>query len=150
MNVRALLGPLAAATLALAAGCGGDEHSDLREELNQLTKDMRGRVDPLPQVRPYEPVPYTAETQVDPFRPERPEEVEQIVDAALFDGEFAVHVGFAERQPRTNCEANARPPIMDPHGHGRSWPVPATVGNTHSFAPTSSSLREMLFHNGTR
>ncbi|HKU46531.1 MAG TPA: pilus assembly protein PilP, partial [Burkholderiales bacterium] len=61
MSARALLGPLAAATLALAAGCGGDEHSDLREELNQLTKDMRGRVDPLPQVRPYEPVPYTAE-----------------------------------------------------------------------------------------
>jgi type IV pilus assembly protein PilP len=32
---------------------------------------MRGRVDPLPQVRPYEPVPYTAEGQIDPFRPER-------------------------------------------------------------------------------
>jgi type IV pilus assembly protein PilP len=35
------------------------------------TKDFRGRVDPLPQVRPYEPVPYTAEELVDPFRPER-------------------------------------------------------------------------------
>ncbi len=32
---------------------------------------MRGRVEPLPQVRPYEPVPYTAEGQIDPFRPER-------------------------------------------------------------------------------
>jgi len=60
----------AAATLALA-GCGGEEHSDLKQELNQLTKDLRGRVDPLPQVKPYEPVPYTAEGQVDPFRPER-------------------------------------------------------------------------------
>jgi type IV pilus assembly protein PilP len=58
------------AVLSLA-GCGGDEHSDLREELNQLTKDLRGRVDPLPQVKPYEPVPYTAEGQIDPFRPER-------------------------------------------------------------------------------
>jgi type IV pilus assembly protein PilP len=58
--------------LALAlAGCGGDEHGDLKEELHQLTKDLRGRVDPLPQVKPYEPVPYTAEGQVDPFRPER-------------------------------------------------------------------------------
>ena len=57
--------------LALAlAGCGGDEHGDLKEELHQLTKDLRGRVDPLPQVKPYEPVPYTAEGQVDPFRPE--------------------------------------------------------------------------------
>jgi len=72
MSARVLLGrSLAAAAVVLAAGCGGDEHSDLREELNQLTKDMRGRVDPLPQVRPYEPVPYTAEAQIDPFRPER-------------------------------------------------------------------------------
>ena len=58
------------AALALAA-CSGDEHSDLKQELNQLTKDFRGRVDPLPQVKPYEPVPYTAEGQVDPFRPQR-------------------------------------------------------------------------------
>jgi type IV pilus assembly protein PilP len=58
------------AVLAVAA-CGGEEHSDLKQELNELTKDFRGRVDPLPQVRPYEPVPYTAEGQVDPFRPER-------------------------------------------------------------------------------
>jgi type IV pilus assembly protein PilP len=63
-----------AALLAVSivvAGCGADEHGDLKEELNQLTKDLRGRVDPLPQVRPYEPVPYTAEGVIDPFRPER-------------------------------------------------------------------------------
>ena len=59
-----------ASLLALGA-CGGDEHRDLRQELDQATKDFRGRVDPLPQVKPYEPVPYTAEGQVDPFRPER-------------------------------------------------------------------------------
>jgi type IV pilus assembly protein PilP len=57
--------------LLLLAGCGGEEHRDLKEELGNLTKDMRGRVDPLPQVKPYEPVPYTAEGQIDPFRPER-------------------------------------------------------------------------------
>jgi type IV pilus assembly protein PilP len=56
---------------AVLPGCGGDEHGDLKQELATLTKDMRGRVDPLPQVRPYEPVPYTAEGQIDPFRPER-------------------------------------------------------------------------------
>jgi type IV pilus assembly protein PilP len=62
-----------AAVLAVAAlaACGGEEHGDLKQELHQLTKDFRGRVDPLPQVYPYEPVPYTAEGQVDPFRPER-------------------------------------------------------------------------------
>ena len=72
MSTRARIAILfLAGVTALAAGCGGDEFSDLKEELNQLTKDLRGRVDPLPQVRPYEPVPYTAEGQIDPFRPER-------------------------------------------------------------------------------
>jgi len=56
---------------AALSACGGDEFGDLKKELNDLTKDMRGRVDPLPQVKPYEPVPYTAEAEVDPFRPER-------------------------------------------------------------------------------
>ena len=64
-----ILAALAAATLVGA--CGGEQHSDLKEELAQATKDFRGRVDPLPQVKPYEPVPYQGEGSVDPFRPER-------------------------------------------------------------------------------
>jgi type IV pilus assembly protein PilP len=55
----------------LLASCGGDEHGDLKRELADMTKDLRGRVDPLPQVKPYEPVPYKAEGEVDPFRPDR-------------------------------------------------------------------------------
>lgn len=66
---RALV--LALGCAALLAGCGGDEHGDLKKELAEATKDFRGRVEPLPQVKPYEPVPYTGEGQVDPFRPER-------------------------------------------------------------------------------
>jgi type IV pilus assembly protein PilP len=61
----------AAAALVLLASCGGEEFGDLKAELNERSKDFRGRVDPLPQVRPYEPVPYTAENVVDPFRPDR-------------------------------------------------------------------------------
>ena len=68
---EALAALLALGSIALLAACSGDEHGDLKQELNQLTKDVRGRVAPLPQVRPYEPVPYTAEAVVDPFRPER-------------------------------------------------------------------------------
>jgi len=72
MSLPAKLGKaVVVAAVAIAAGCGGEEHGDLKQELAQLTKDLRGRVDPLPQVRPYEPVPYTAEGQIDPFRPER-------------------------------------------------------------------------------
>ena len=59
------------ASTALLFACGGEQHSDLKQELGQLTKDLRGRVDPLPQVKPYEPVPYKGEGEVDPFRPER-------------------------------------------------------------------------------
>ena len=62
---------LALASLAVLAACSGEQHSDLKNELNELTNDLRGRVDPLPQVRPYEPVPYQAEGEVDPFRPDR-------------------------------------------------------------------------------
>jgi type IV pilus assembly protein PilP len=62
---------VAGAAILLLAGCGGEEHGDLKQELIVATKDFRGRVDPLPQVRPYEPVPYAAEELVDPFRPER-------------------------------------------------------------------------------
>ncbi len=71
MRSLVLRSALALAGGLALAGCGGEEHSDLKQELNQLTKDLRGRVDPLPQVRPYEPVPYKGEGEVDPFRPER-------------------------------------------------------------------------------
>jgi type IV pilus assembly protein PilP len=67
--IRAAL--IAAGCAALLAGCSPDEHGDLRKELAEATKDFRGRVEPLPQVKPYEPVPYTGEGQIDPFRPER-------------------------------------------------------------------------------
>ena len=59
-----------AACLLLVA-CTGEQFGDLKAELNEKSKDFRGRVDPLPQVKPYEPVPYTAEGVVDPFRPDR-------------------------------------------------------------------------------
>lgn len=49
------------------SGCGGGEHQDLKEELKKLTSDMRGKVAPLPVVRPYEPVPYKAFDLADPF-----------------------------------------------------------------------------------
>jgi len=61
----------AVACAALLAACGGEEHGDLKQELNQLTKDLRGKVDPLPQVKPYEPVPYKGESLLDPFVPGR-------------------------------------------------------------------------------
>ena len=75
--MRAPSFPAAALVAAtLLAACGGEEQRELKQELAELTKDYRGQVPPLPQVRPYEPVPYTAEGQIDPFRPERIEVVQ--------------------------------------------------------------------------
>jgi len=62
---------LALACAAVLAACGGEEQSELRQELAGMTKDLRGRVDPLPQVKSYEPVPYKGEGLVDPFVPTR-------------------------------------------------------------------------------
>jgi type IV pilus assembly protein PilP len=56
------------AVLALAA-CEGGEQQELRAELADKTKDLRGKVQPLPVVKPYEPVPYTAQELPDPFGP---------------------------------------------------------------------------------
>jgi type IV pilus assembly protein PilP len=56
--------------VALAlAGCEGGEQQELRAELAAMSKDLRGKVDPLPVVKPYEPVPYTAYDLADPFGP---------------------------------------------------------------------------------
>ena len=51
------------------AACGGDEHQDLKEELKNMTKDLRAGIPPLPVVKPYEPVPYKAFDLPDPFGP---------------------------------------------------------------------------------
>lgn len=57
--------------VALLAACGSEEQGELKQELAAMTKDLRGRVDPLPQVRSYEPVPYKGESMLDPFVPGR-------------------------------------------------------------------------------
>ena len=51
------------------------------------------------------------------------DQVHQVVDVgAVLDGQLAVHVGFAEGKPRADRQADAGPPGLDFHGHGRAWP----------------------------
>ena len=58
---------LAAALLLVS--CTGEQYGDLKEELNKLTKDLPRKIEPLPVVKPYEPVPYEAAALPDPFGP---------------------------------------------------------------------------------
>ena len=71
------------AMVLFLAACGGDEHQDLKEELTNLTKNLRGHIQPLPVVKPYEPVPYQAFDLPDPFGPAK---IELAVGAAAKSG----------------------------------------------------------------
>ncbi len=70
MNPWRLCAPILA--IALVAGCG-EEHQDLREFVERSGENLRGRVEPLPQVKPYEPFAYGAADLPDPFRPRKGE-----------------------------------------------------------------------------
>lgn len=59
---------------ALLAGCGSGEFADLQEFVKTAGADMRGKVDPLPEIKPYEPFTYDNTAGLpDPFKPRKPE-----------------------------------------------------------------------------
>jgi type IV pilus assembly protein PilP len=58
------------AALALA-GCGGESHQDLRTWMSEQGKGARGKLDPLPQIKPYDPFAYNAFDLPDPFKPRK-------------------------------------------------------------------------------
>lgn len=55
----------------LLAGCGGESHQDLRAWMQEQGKGVKGKLDPLPQVKPYEPFTYNAFDLPDPFKPRK-------------------------------------------------------------------------------
>ena len=63
---RASLLTVIVASLALAA-CSTDEHQDLKQWMKDVTKDMKGRVKPLPEMKPFPIVSYEAAELTDPF-----------------------------------------------------------------------------------
>jgi type IV pilus assembly protein PilP len=56
--------------LSLAA-CSGEQHSDLRQFVKESDNLPRGRIPPLPEVKPYEPFVYNAFDLTDPFKPRK-------------------------------------------------------------------------------
>lgn len=67
---RHAIGILASALLV--GGCGGDQFSDLKQFVEESGRDLRGRVEPIPEVKQFEPFAYDAFDLPDPFRPREP------------------------------------------------------------------------------
>lgn len=53
------------------AGCTGAGMDDLRTFVAETGKDMQGKIEPLPEVKPYEPFTYEAFDLPDPFKPRK-------------------------------------------------------------------------------
>lgn len=53
----------------LLTGCGRDEVSDLRQFVKESGEGLRGRVEPIPEVKQFEPFAYNAFDLPDPFKP---------------------------------------------------------------------------------
>jgi type IV pilus assembly protein PilP len=68
-SARTLSGLLLAAVMV--TGCGGGQ-SDLEEYIDKVKARPGGRIEPLPQVKPYETFAYEADSLRSPFAPARP------------------------------------------------------------------------------
>ena len=65
---------LAAATLlgaVVLSGCAGDPNQEVKQWMDEQAKTMKGKVDPLPLVKPYVPFAYNAFDLPDPFKPRK-------------------------------------------------------------------------------
>jgi type IV pilus assembly protein PilP len=62
---------VAFASLALLAGCGQSGHADLDAWMKEQGKNARGKLDPLPEIKPYEPFAYNDFDLPDPFKPRK-------------------------------------------------------------------------------
>lgn len=58
-----------AVCLALLGGCGGDGMDDLRDFVKNAHADRKPKIEPLPEIKPYEAFAYAAAELPDPFSP---------------------------------------------------------------------------------
>lgn len=64
---------VAFAACALVAGCGGESRQDLVNWMSAQGKGVRGHLEPIPQIKPYEPFTYNDFDLPDPFKPRKVE-----------------------------------------------------------------------------
>lgn len=53
----------------LLAGCGGDDHADLRQFMQETGKDTAEKLEPLPSLKPTDTFAYDPGEMPDPFKP---------------------------------------------------------------------------------
>ncbi len=70
--MRLLLQVAILVTAAFTFGCSADVDDDLMEYIDDVKARQGGRIDPLPQIKPYETFRYTASEIRSPFMPDRP------------------------------------------------------------------------------
>jgi len=67
MNRRALI----IAFASMLTACGGEQHSDLKQFVKDSENLPRGRIQAVPEAKPYEPFTYEAFNLTDPFKPRK-------------------------------------------------------------------------------
>ena len=55
------------ASILLLTACSGGEHQDLKQWMAESSKDMHGRVQPIPEIKAFPIVSYDAGDMIDPF-----------------------------------------------------------------------------------
>jgi type IV pilus assembly protein PilP len=70
MTRLAVLMALSASALLLS-GCGGGTDEDLKTWMAEQGAASRGKIDPIPPIRPYEAFTYNAFDQAEPFKPRK-------------------------------------------------------------------------------
>ncbi|MBX3646805.1 MAG: pilus assembly protein PilP [Rhodocyclaceae bacterium] len=51
----------------MLAACGGEDHQDLRQWMKESTKDFKGKIPPLPEIKSFPTVAYEAGDLVEPY-----------------------------------------------------------------------------------
>lgn len=59
--------------MVMLIGCGEGEHEDIKKWMADSSRDMRGRIPPLPELRPFPVISYQAHNEMDPFSADRVE-----------------------------------------------------------------------------
>lgn len=68
-----LLRAVCLAAAILLVGCSSGVDDELRGYIAEVKARPGGRIEPLPQIRPYETFAYTADSLRSPFEPDRPD-----------------------------------------------------------------------------